>query len=248
MNVTKTLGRALSVVAATVMFLFLATSCGGESTPTPTPTPVLSDVLTSAGERMAAMSTAKFSMVDEKETGAKFFETTFKNMEAEIEAPDSFRMLVEVVAPAFGFVEIEMMGVGDQAVMKFSKDAPWAPLPLDQVPFNFKDLGMTFQDVIHMIRDGDGAITGAESIQGAPAVVVEGTLQSERLSNLISDVDAGHTLTITLWIDEGDHALRQLRLAGQLYDDDGPETTRLVTINGIDVPVDIKLPDVGSGQ
>ncbi len=248
MRGTTTLGRPLSVIVATVTLLFLATSCGGESTPTATPTPVLSDVLTSAGERMAAMSTAKFSMVDEKETGAKFFETTFKNMEAELESPDRFRMLVEVVAPAFGFVEVEMIGVGDQAVMKFSKDAPWAPLPLDQVPFNFKNVGMTFRDIIHMIRDGDGAITGSESIQGAPAVLVEGTLQSQRLSNFVSDVDPGHTLTITMWIDEGDHALRQLRLAGKLFDDDAPETTRLVTINGIDVPVDIELPDVGSGQ
>ena len=46
-----------------------------------TPTPVLSDVLTSAGEKMAAMSSAKFGMVDETESGAKFFETTFKSME-----------------------------------------------------------------------------------------------------------------------------------------------------------------------
>ena len=248
MSVSKTPGRALSAIMTSFTLLFLVASCGGESTPTPTPTPVLSDVLTSAGERVAAMSTAKFSVVDEKETGAKFFETTFKSMEAEIEAPNSFRMKVDVVAAAFGFVEIEMLGVGEQAVMKFSKDAPWVPLPVDQVPFNLRDLGMTLRDVIHMIRDGDGAITGAESIQGAQAVLVEGTLPSQRLSNLITDVDPGHTMTITMWIDEGDHALRQLRLAGQLYDDDGPETTRLVTINAIDVPVDIKLPEEVSGQ
>ena len=36
---------------------------------------------------------------------------------------------MDVVAPGFGFVEIEMLAVGDQAYMKFSKDAPWAPLP-----------------------------------------------------------------------------------------------------------------------
>ena len=85
---------------------------------------MLSDVLTRAGEKMAAMSSAKFGMVDETESGAKFFETTFKSMESEVKAPDSFRMLVDVVAPAFGFVEIEMMAVGEQAFMKLSKDAP----------------------------------------------------------------------------------------------------------------------------
>ena len=144
---------------------------------------MLSDVLTSAGEKMAAMSSAKFGMVDETESGAKFFETTFKSLEAEVKAPDSFRMLVDVVAPAFGFVEIEMMAVGEQAFMKLSKDAPWAPLPLEQVPFNFAGLGPTLRDVLFMIRDGDGAITGSESVLGAQTIRVEGTVQSEQLSN-----------------------------------------------------------------
>ena len=204
---------------------------------------MLSDVLTSAGVKMAAMQSAKFSMVDEKESGAKFFETTFQSLKAEIESPDSFRMLVDVLSPAFGFVQIEMMGVGDQAFIKFAKDSPWAPIVVEEVPFNFSGLGMTFRDVIHMIRDGDGAITGSESVQGAQSVVVEGTVLSEQLSNLINDVDSGHTIGLTLWIDEDDYSLRQLRLLGRLYDDDGPETSRVVTMDGIDVPVEIELPE-----
>ena len=83
MNLSQTLLRGLSITALVMAFLFLAAACGGESTPTATPAPVLSDVLTNAGEKMAAMSSAKFSMVDEKESGAKFFETTFKSLEAE---------------------------------------------------------------------------------------------------------------------------------------------------------------------
>ena len=258
MSLSKILLRGLSVAAIPMAFLFLTASCGGESEPTPTPAPeseptptpapVIGDVLTSAGERMAAMSSAKFRMVDEKESGAKFFDTTFKSLEAEVKAPDSFRMLVDVVSPAFGFIEIEMMAVGEQAFIKFSKDAPWAPLPVDGVPFNFSGLGMTFRDLMHMIRDGDGAITGTESVLGARTIRAEGTVQSEQLSNLITDADSGHAVTLTLWVDEAGHSLRQLRIAGQLYDDDGPETTRLVTIDALDVPVEIKLPDLGSGQ
>ena len=253
MSLTKTRSRGLSITALLMAVLFLTAACGGESTPTATPptavpTPTLSEVLTNAGENMAAMSSAKFDMVDEKESGAKFFETTFKSLEAEVKSPDSFRMLVDVVSPAFGFIQIEMMAVGEHALIKFSKDAPWAPLPLEGVPFNFRGLGMTFSDVIHMIRDGNGAVTGSDSVLGSQSIRVEGTVQSEQLSNLITDVDSGHTITLTLWIDEAEHFLRQLRLAGQLYDDDGPETTRLVTINAIDVPVEIELPDLGSGQ
>ena len=195
---------------------------------------------------MAAMITAKFGMVDETESGAKFFDTTLKSMEAEVRSPDSFRMLVDVVAPAFGFVEIEMMAVGDQAYMKFSKDAPWAPLPLEQVPFNFSGLGPSLRDVLARLEDT--AIDGRESIGDAQTFRVEGNITSDDLLDLVTNADPGHAMTLTLWIDEADHILRQLRIAGQIYDDDGPGTTRLLIIHGIDIPVDIQLPEVGSGQ
>ena len=121
-------------------------------------------------------------------------------------------------------------------------------MPLEQVPFNFAGLGPTLRDVLFMIRDGDGAITGSESVMGAQTIRVEGNISSEQLSDLITSVDSGHAVTLTFWIDETELSLlRQLRIAGQLYDDDGPETTRLVTIDGINVPVEIELPDLGSG-
>ena len=246
MNLSTTLRRGLSITVVMVAFLFLVAACAGESTPVPTPTPQLSDVLASAGEKLAAMSTAKFKMVDELESGAKFFKTTFKSMEADVKAPDSFRMVVEVVAPGFGFVEIEMVAVGDQAFMKFSKDAPWTPLPLDQIPFNFAGLGMTLSDLLATIEDG--TITGTESLGGARAIRVEGTLGSEELSSLITSVDPGLSVALTLWFDEAEHTLRQIRIAGQIYADDAPETVRVLTIEGMNVPVDIQLPEAGSGS
>ena len=199
MNLSKALRRGLSITVLMIAFLSLVVACGGESTPTPTPTPKLSDLLSSAGEKMAAMSTAKFSIVDETESGAKFFGTTFKSMETEVKAPDSFRMLVDVVAPGFGFVQIEMLAVGDQAFMKLSKDAPWVPLPLDQVPFNFAGLGTTLRDLLSRIEDG--AITGPESVLDIRAFRVETTIASEELSGLITSVDSGYTVNLTLWID-----------------------------------------------
>lgn len=254
MNLSSTLRRGLSIVVLMMAFLFLVSACGGESLPTPVPTPAstptpapptVDDLLSSAGEKLAAMSTAKFSMIDELESGAKFFGATFKSMVAEVEAPDSFRMLVDVVAPGFGFVQVEMLAVGDQAYLKLSKDAPWALLPLERVPFNFAGLGMTLRDVLSMIEDG--AITGRESVQGAQTIRAEGTIASDELSHLITSVDPGHSVALTLWIDEAGHTLRQIRIAGQIYDDDAPETVRVLTIEGIDLPVDIQLPDVGSG-
>ena len=246
MNLSKTLRRRLSVTVLMMAFLLLTAVCGTESAPTPTPTPSptpdLGDLLSRAGKKLDTMTTAKFKMVDETESGAKFFETTFKSMEGEIQPPNSFRMVVDVVAPGFGFVEIEMIGVGDQAYMKLSKDAPWAPLPLDQVPFNFAGLGRTLRDLLPTIKDP--AITGRESVMDTQAVRVEGTIASDELLDLITSADPGHTVALTLWIDEADQALHQIRIVGQVDDDDAPETSRLITIEGFNVPVYIQLPDV----
>ena len=247
MNLSKTLLRGLSITVSVLALLSLVAACGTESSPTPAPDVDLDALIAGAGEKMAAMSTAKFTMIDEMETGSKFFGTTFKSMETEVEAPASFRMVVDVEAPGFGFVEIEMVAVGEQAYIKLSKDAPWNPLPLDQVPFNFSGLGMTLRDLLTTIKDRS-TVTGRESVQDAQSIRVEANLLSEELSNLISTVDPGHTVDLTLWIDEAGHLLQQIRIAGQIYDDDAPETVRLLTIEGIDLPVDIQLPDVGSGQ
>ena len=249
---SQTFGRRLSIAALLTSFLFLAAACEAGATPTaaptPTPTPALTvdDLLSSVVEKLTAMSAAKFKLVDEVESGAQFFGTTFKSMEGEVKAPDSFRMLVDVVAPGFGFVQIEMMAVGDQAYMKFSKDAPWNPLPLEQVPFNFGGIGVTLSEVLPIIKDV--SITGKESIGGSQAIRVQGNVVSEDLSDLITSVDSGHAVVLTLWIEEAEHTLRQIRIEGQLYDDDAPGTKRLLTIEDVNVPVDIQLPDTASGQ
>ena len=227
-----------------------------EPTPTPTPAPTATSVPTAApqaGDFLAAlatnianMSTAKFSMIDETETGALFFGTTFKSMEAVVETPNSLRMMVDVVAPGFGFVEIEIIKVGDQAVMKFSKDAPWIPLSPEQVPFDFAGLGIVFGNLPETIEDV--AMTGRESVWGAQSIRVEGVVPSDALTDLITSADPGNSVTLTMWIDESEFILRQLRIAGQIYNDDAPETTRLITLEDINVPVDIELPDISSGQ
>ena len=253
-----TIACRLSLAALLIGSLLLAAACESEPTPTPTaaptptptpaptPTPSADDFIAAVGQNIAAMSTAKFGMIDETETGAKFFGTTFKSMEAEVEAPDSLRMIVEVVAPGFGFVAIEIVQVGDQAFLKLSADAPWSPLPPDQVPFNFAGMGTVFAGLPGTITDV--SLIGQEEVQGSQTIKVEGVIDSEALLPLITDADAGRPITLTLWIDEAEAMLRQLRLAGQIYDEDAPETTRLLTIENVNEPVDIQLPESASGQ
>lgn len=231
-------------ITALVVGLLLSAAC--EAEPTPTPELSVEDVLSDAAEELAALSTAKFQMVDEMESGAKFFEMTLKSIAGEVKTPDSFRMQVNLVNPGLGFVKVGMLAIGEQAYMQFSEGAPWLPLPLDQIPFNFGGIGVTLSELLLVMRNAE--ITGRESVGGVQAIRVDGEVMSDDLSDLITDVDSGHAITLTLWIDEVEHSLRRFRIDGMFYDDDAPETTRLVTIGDIDAPVDIQLPDVASGS
>ena len=256
MRLSTTLIRQLSITLLLIGSLFLAAACSEEptpaptttptATPVPTPTPSVDDFLAAVGASITGMETAKFGLIDETETGALFLGMTFKSMEAELETPSSVRMVVSVGASGFGFVEIEIIEVEEQAFLKLSEGAPWAPLPPDQVPFDFAGLGVVFatlQDTIQNV-----AMTGRETLEGNQTIRVEGVIPSEALLPLITSADSGHEVTLTLWIDETELVLRQARLAGQIYDADAPETTRLLTIEDINVPVDIELPDIASGQ
>ncbi len=221
-----------------------------EPTPTPAPTatpePQAEDFLAAVSANIAGMKSATFGVIDEKESGALFFGTTFKSMEAVVKAPDSYRMQVDVVAPGFGFVEIEIIKVDEQAVMKFSKDAPWIPLPPDQVPFNFAGLAKVFGNLPSTVQSV--AMKGTETVQGEEAVVIEVVVPSETMLDMITSADPGNEIILTIWIDESELVLRQMRLAGQIYNDDAPETTRLVTLEDINVPVEIELPEVAPSQ
>lgn len=248
----KNLFSSLSIVLLMAVLTLTAIACESEPAPTdtpvatPTPELTLESLITSVREKLSAISTAKFQMIDEFESGSKFFGNTLKNIDGEIKAPDSFRMLVDVVAPGFGFVQIEMMAVGEQAFMKFAKDAPWAPLPLDQVPFNFGGIGDTLSDLVPVIEDL--SITGTESLEGVQTIRFDGNVTSEDLVTLITSADPGYAVTLSFWVNESDHELRQIRIAGQIFDDDAPETVRFLTIDDINAPVDIQLPDIASGQ
>ena len=247
MDLSVIVRRRLSITALVMGLVFLAAACQSEPAAAPTPTPepelTLEELLASAGKKLAGMSTAKFQMLDETQSGAKFFRTTLTAVNGEIRSPDSVKMVVDVEAPRLGFAQIEILGVGELVFIKFSKDAPWLPLPPEQIPFNFGGLGVTLSELLPVMKDGE--IVGRESVGGVQTIRIEGNVLSEDLSDLITSVDPGHAITLTFWIDEDEHTLRQLRIAGQLFDEDAPETSRLVIMD-INVPVDIQLPDVAT--
>ena len=248
----------LSLALMGIGFLILAAACTGDPEPTATPTPTPSatptptptaeltvdELVSSAGQRLAGLSSAQFDVVDESQSGAEFFGTTFKSMEAEVASPDSFRMLVSVVGSGPGIREDRDAGGRRPGVHEVLGRRAVDPPARRPVPFDFRGVGVTLSEVVSNMQDP--AIAGREDVMGTPTIRIDGSIVSEDLSNLITGANPGHAITLTVWIDEVDHTLRRMRIAGRLYDDDAPETKRLLNFS-IDVPVDIQLPDLASG-
>ncbi len=238
--------RGLAVTALALGLLFLAGGCGSEPTPTAEPELTLEEILERTSEHLLSFRTARFQMIDEMESGAKFFEQTLKSVDGEVEAPDRTDLVVDVESPILGFVQIGIIAVGDSAMMQFSSGAPWTPLPLDQVPFNFIDLGTTLSDLLPKIRNIE--IAGRETVDDIEAIRIEGDLISEDLANLITSADAGHPIDLTVWVSAEDQSLKQIRIVGNVFNDDGPGTSRLIILSDYDEPVDIQLPTSVSGS
>ena len=243
MNSSRIARLRLSISVTAMVLLFLAAGCNNEEPEEPELS--LDELLASTGEELAAMSSVKFEMIDEMESGAKFFGATLKKVEGEVSNPDSVRLLMDVVT-GLGFAKIEIVAIGEESYIKFSRDAPWTPLPLEQMPFNFVGLGVTLSELLPVMQNA--TIVGRESLEGSRAVRVDGTIVSDELSNLITSVVSGHPIALSLWIDESEHTLRRLRIDGQIFDDDAPETTRLINFVDVNAPVDIQLPNIASGS
>ena len=241
MKLSNLVHHGLLFAVLAVVLASLAMACGGPGASDEERELTLEEVLESGGEKLAAISTAKFQMIDELESGAKFFQATLKTVEGEVKSPDGARMLVDVEQPAFGFVQIEIVAVGEQAYMKFSKDAPWLALPIEDVPFKFGRIGLTLSELLPIMENV--AMVRDEFVGDVSTIRVDGDIVSEDLGNLITSVNPGHPVRLSYWFDQVDHTLRQFRIDGQIFDADGPETSRLVTMD-VGVPVDIQLPEV----
>lgn len=245
MDAFKIIRRGLAITTLMPGLLFLVGGCGG---PPATAEPELSldEILERTSEHLLAFQTARFQMIDEMESGRKFFRQTLKKVDGEVQTPDRTDLKVDVESSALGFVQISIIAVGDSAMMRVASGAPWTPLPLEQVPFNFKALGVTLSDLLPKIQNPE--IVGRETVNDVEAIRIEGDIVSEDLENLITSADAGHPIDLTVWIGAEDHSVRQIRIVGNVFNDDEPGTSRLIMLSEYDEPLDIQLPTNATGS
>ena len=53
----------------------------------------------------------------------------------------------------------------------------------------------------------------------------------------------GHEVAVQLWLDEKDGSLRQVVLTGLVVATDAPETVRRLTLDNLNEPLEISVPE-----
>ena len=224
-------------------------SCGSTPallpTSAPTPTPSPREVLGKSSDRMVALNTARFTLEHEGGGSAQLFPgLVLQRVEGRVAMPDSFAVSVEAISSfPRSFVPIDVVVQRDQAfITDFIRRGKWNPIPVENLPFNFADLGRTLSDIILSLQGP--SLAGTEVVDGVSSWRINGIVASENLATLIPKAGKGYEVGLELWIGQAEGLLRKVKIKGQVLSTDRPDVVRVLSIYDFDKPVEISLPAV----
>ena len=159
-----------------------------------------------------------------------------------VEIPDKFQLTVEgqLTLPVT-FVELKVVVIGDQAYITDPRTGKWSKAAPEVVPVSFADLGRTLAEIMEAVESP--VYVGVERVRGREADRIKGTVQSGDLSALVPGVGKEFDVELELWVDRADSLLLQVLITGQVVPSDIPDAVRLLTLDDINVPVDITAPE-----
>ncbi len=210
--------------------------------PTPTPETVVDprDVLLRAVDRVRALKTSEFTLEHREGATVLLPGIEMNQVSGVADIPDKYRFTVE--AEAFNtFVKISVVVIEDQAYMTNFLTGQWEEISMDILPLNFADLGRTLADIIQAVDEP--ALVGADRFDGNDVYVIEGRVRSDDLATLVPNAAPGFTVELELWVERSEALLLQVVISGQLFDTDALTTVRVLTLDNIDIPVEIVRPE-----
>ena len=106
---------------------------------------------------------------------------------------------------------------------------------------NFLDFGQTLASIVEAVTDP--ALSGVEESGGRQYQRITGLVRSEALASLVPGAAEGLEVKLELFVDRADGLLRRVVITGPVVNGDVPETVRLLSIDDVNVPVDIAPPE-----
>ena len=228
------------------LVLSIAAGCGPSPTPIPTPTleppPDPKATLAFAVANLLSLNSAAFTLEHQIGSTELLPGLVMKKATGVVDIPDRLRLMVEaeVTAPRT-FVEINVIIIGHQAYMTDLFTGQWRMVPPESLPVNFLNFGQTLASIVKAVTDP--ALSGVEELEGRQNQRITGLVRSEALASLVPGAAEGLEVKLELFVDREDGLLRRVLITGPVVNGDVSETVRLLSIDDVNVTVDIAPPE-----
>ncbi len=111
---------------------------------------------------------------------------------------------------------------------------------MELLPVNFADLGQTLSAILGSIQSPSWV--GTESLAERPVYLVQGRVDSGDLSRLVPNAALGFDVMLELWLEQSSGLLLRVVITGQVISTDISDAVRVLSLDDIDVPVEIIPP------
>ena len=236
-----------AVLAACALFLAISTACAGRPTsnhtltpvPTPTPTPGPQALLDQAIGQLQQLRYASFVLDQPQGTTELLPGLEMTRVYGVVANPDRFRFTVEAQVSGT-YVETDMVVIADRVYMTNFFTGNWEEVGMELLPVNFANLGETLSAILGSIQSP--SLSGAKSLGKRPMYVVQGRVLSDDLFGLVPNATPGFDVMLELWLEQSDGLLLKIVITGQVVYTDIVDAVRVLSLDDIDVPVEITPP------
>ncbi len=223
--------------------IIVAIAACGSATPTPPALPQVDprEMLREAVTRLLQLESVAFTLEHENGSTTLFPGLEMTKASGVVDIPDRFKLTVEAES-AFprSFIKIDVVTIEDTAYMTDIISGNWRQIGVDVLPFRFVDLGKTLADIIEAVREPE--LTGSANLRGIDTHRVKGSILSQDLAALVPGSGDNFDVELELWLEQESNLLRQVKISGMVVPTDIPGAIRLLTLDDLDVPVEILPP------
>jgi hypothetical protein len=234
-----------AAMATGLLLMATGLSCGDGAVLTPaSPTEQTidpKDALRRAVDAVLQLESAAFTLEHLTGTTTLFPGLEMSKVFGIVDIPDRFSLTVEAESTfPRSFVEISIVTIEDQAYMTDVISGQWREVSQDILPFSFGDLGQSLADIIEALDLP--VFVGAERLKDHDSYHISGRIQSEDLTGIVPGAGEGFDVELDLWLEQARSLLLQVLISGKVVPTDGVDAVRLLTLDDINVPVEISPP------
>jgi len=229
-----------------IILLLLVVGCGKKETTAPDestlPPPLTAaEIIARASEELEALSSFHFAL--DQEGGGTPIAMGLEMTAASGDIVRPAKLKVKVFASyVAGYVEAEVITVGEVTFMTHPLTGEWEPLPNEFTAVRLFNPDTGIKAIIEKITNA--VILGEEKVAGVLCYHIKGTLDSGDLSAITcGNAIEGVSIDTEVWIGKEDFLLRQIKLEGQITKDEEPGIVRTLSLSNFDQPITIELPE-----